>query len=437
MTSGETILKLTDYPFSYSILGLVSGIIGFSLSENHLVYLGISGALGTFLTILDPIGWLIRDGAQSRIKLDKKSHLEIDEIIDVQYKMSALKSKSINYEIDKIIGTFYFIILLAFFILAVSAPIPFVERLIIFDSEKIPICSELCFRVIYASLGIIALVTLSIKALQFKKNLDEKIDVAGYHQIAINDDNATQTSVESMTRAIEQNDWEIAKLWKGKIKEEIKYKKGKRELIIKSADTVYSPLHLESSKFKIYLEGIMANRFTDFKTEQWNKIKQNSLQSIIEDTNFRHRIEEFYKKLDDYNFIVHRIYGELSKIINNNFSNAFNKNVQGVEFHIDTPNSGNTIHLHTYAMAELHPMELQSTSHKFGSFKLKIITGKQSSNLEYTELSLFDDVWKLVIEDVKKNNLLSKIKQYLNDLKIENDKLMKIYSEKIEMQWKV
>ena len=95
MAVGETLLKFTDYPFAYSILGLFSGIIGFSLSENHLVYLGIAGALGTFLTILDPIGWLIRDGAKSRIKLNQKSYLKPDEIIDVHYKMSAIKSKTI------------------------------------------------------------------------------------------------------------------------------------------------------------------------------------------------------------------------------------------------------------------------------------------------------------------------------------------------------
>ncbi|MGY5149063.1 MAG: hypothetical protein ACW9W3_03285 [Candidatus Nitrosopumilus sp. bin_68KS] len=437
MTSGETILKLTDYPFSYSIMGIISGILGFGISDNQLVFLGMAGAFGTFLAVVDPMGWGLRKNAEDRIKKDLDHPKNEPQELEKEYKISALKSKSINFEIEKIIGLFYFIVILTVFLIAVGFSTVFLDKITINDTNGNSIFPATYFQGIYGSIALLSLIVLIVKANRFWKDLDGKIIIAGFHQIAINDDNATQTSVESMTRAVEQNDWTLAKIWQDKIKEEIKYKKGKRELIIKSADTVYSPLHLESSKFKLYLEDIMANQFTDFKTEQWNKIKQSSLQSIIEDTDFRHRIEEFYKKLDDYNFVVHRIFGELSKIINNNFSNAFSKNVQGVEFHLDSPNSGNTVHLHTYAMSELHPMELQSTTRKFGSFKLRTITGRQSEDMEYTELNLFDNVWKLVLEDVKKNELLIKTKQYLKDLKIENEKLMKTYSDKIEMQWKV
>ena len=41
MTAGETILKFTDYPFAYSIVGISLGMLGFSLSGNHIIFLGM------------------------------------------------------------------------------------------------------------------------------------------------------------------------------------------------------------------------------------------------------------------------------------------------------------------------------------------------------------------------------------------------------------
>ena len=440
MAVGETILKLTDYPFAYSILGLFSGVIGFSLSENNLVYLGIAGALGTFLTIFDPVGWLIRDGAKSRIKLNKKAYLKPNEIIDSHYKMSAIKSKSITYEIEKIIGTFYFIILIGFFIVSVAAPVPFIEQIMILDAEHNPICTEICFRICYSSLGIIAFGLLSIKAINFRKNLDEKIDIAGYHQIVINDDNATQTSVESMSRSIEQNDWEIASLWMTKIKEEIKYKKGKRELIIKSADLVFSPLHRESITFEQSVGSLnFSYRHPSFEHKEWDEITRNSYQSIIEDTDLRHRIDLFYNLALDYNKKIGPLGKIVTDIIYKYASDIFNKNqVFGIDYEIESSQGSGNVDLYGCALFNTHPLDFYRVRGILQNITIRFRDGNENQdNFKYFDNVLFDEMWELVISEVNQNDEIVWFKQIFEELKTENSKLMKIYSEKIGMQWNV
>lgn len=439
MTAGETILKLTDFPFSYSIIGIISGVLGFGISDNYLIFLGIAGAFGTFLAITDPIGWLVRKNAEDRINKGYDNKNNSTQNLEKQYKISALRTKSINFEIEKIIGLFYFIIILVLFLAAVTPPNSLLfEKLIINDSAGQLLCDVLCFKMGYFGVGLAALAILVVKANRFWKNLDEKIMIAGFHQIAINNDNATQTSVESMTRSVEQNDWETAKLWKNKIKEEIKYKKGKREMIIKAADIIYSPLHFESSEFQKHLESMkQAKEFTNFETTQWEKIKHNSLQSIVEDVKLRQRIEKFYKLMKDYNDQTTNLFREMNEIINGKFSEDFGKNVSGVEVHLGSPSSGDVVYLHRCAMSEIHPLEFKSTPEKFGSFKLQVRTGNTVHYSEYTQQNDFDNTWKRVLEDVKNNAVIIKIKKYLTELEIENRKLMKIYSDKIGMQWKV
>lgn len=435
MAAGETLLKFTDYPFAYSIVGIISGMLGFSLSQNSLIFLGLAGAIGTFFTIVDPLGEILRKNAERRIK-KKNQKKELDSM-ELQFKLSSLKTKSITYELEKIIGIFYFLIVIILFLFAVILPTPFFEKLMIHDSNNVPLCSDWCFKLSYSVLSFFALLIIFEKVRRFWRELNKKINIAADHMSIINDDNATQTSVASMTRAVEQNDWELAELWSHKIDDEIINKKGKRELIIKSADLVFSPLHFESSDFQKYLENLnQTKQYADFETKKWDEIKQKSLQSLVEDIELRQRIENFYKLMNDYNDLTRQIFPEINQIINKNFSNVFGKDVNGVELHMDHPNSGNTVYLYQHAMFETNPLESKS-SRKFGSFKLQIIEENKRNYLEFTNQESFDDAWRRVLEDVKNNEIMIKTKRYLKELETENLKLIKIYSEHIEMQWNV
>lgn len=434
MTSGETIIKFTDYPFAYSIVGVGLGMLGFSFSQNQIIFLGIAGAFGTLLATIDPVGWMIRSVESKYLK----KHHDGKNKTNLLYKLSALKTKAISFEIEKIVGTVYFIISILTFLFAIILSDQFFKRMELKDLGGDALIEEPFLRIIYILLGIIVLILLYKRIKNFWKELDAKIDTATYHLTAINDDNATQPSVENMTRAVEQNDWELAGLWREKIQEEIQYKKGKRELIIKAADSVFSPLHFEGSEFQKYLERRIGDPFKEFKPDKWIKIKQNSLQSIVEDTNLRRRIEVFYNTMNDYNDLVPNLFLEMNKILNESFSKAFDKNIEGVGFYLAPPNSGNNVHLQTCVLFEIPPLKFVQPPQQFDHFELQIKkpdgTTERSSR---TELNEFDNAWKQVLENVKSNEIMIKLKKCLTELKIENDKLMKIYSEKIGMQWNV
>src|SRR3989338_226153 len=110
MTAGETILKFTDYPFAYSFMGIILGGIGFEFSQNHILFLGIAGTIGTLFTLADPIGRFIRKRAEKRIDKKLSNSKERNEPTTINFMKSSLKSRSIAIEIDKMVGLWYFVI---------------------------------------------------------------------------------------------------------------------------------------------------------------------------------------------------------------------------------------------------------------------------------------------------------------------------------------
>src|SRR2546428_12958636 len=107
MASGETLLKLSDYPFAYSLIGLLAIVFGFELTQHNLIYFGLAGALGTLLTIIDPFGMLVKKNIKK--KLENSSDKDVKLITyEKEYANQAVNTKAIGVEIDKIIGIFYF-----------------------------------------------------------------------------------------------------------------------------------------------------------------------------------------------------------------------------------------------------------------------------------------------------------------------------------------
>ena len=440
MVTGETLLKFTDYPFAYSIVGIISGIIGFSLGQNQFIFLGIAGAFGTFLTIIDPIGWLLRKNAEDRINKGYGKKMD-SQNLEIKYKISALKSKSINFEIEKIIGLFYFIIIVLLFMLAIVPDTPFFENLIIKNNLGEPMCSDSCFKTGYILTSTFVLVILIAKANRFWKELDKKIPIAGFHQIAINNDNATQTSVESMTRAVEQNDWELAKVWQKKIEDEIKYKKGKREIIIKSAEAIFKPLHMESMSIDVSLSQISKTRaYGTIAIDQWQKITIESTHVMIENSQLRKEISDFYDKIEEYNQLIILVKNKTKDEILKEASSIFARDVREIQYWIIHDKDShvapdmlscvlfNTHPLQTEEDSKPHQLDLQLS---VKGRKIQLTIPKE--NLEFTK---FEEFWKNIMKEIDSDEQLDKLKQLHKELTIKNFELKKKYQDMIELQWK-
>ncbi len=123
MVEGKTGLNIKDFPFAFSIAALTFPNI-LSGDVNQAQVLGIlliGGMLGSLLTIINPIGFIIKE----KYKRSYSDYIDyilfpdflqanelIKKIIQKNFKAS-LSSPAISFENDKIVAMIYFIIILS------------------------------------------------------------------------------------------------------------------------------------------------------------------------------------------------------------------------------------------------------------------------------------------------------------------------------------
>ena len=61
MTAGETLLKVTDFPFSYTVIAITFLVLDINFDDKKiLILLATAGALGTLLSVTNPVGRLLK-----------------------------------------------------------------------------------------------------------------------------------------------------------------------------------------------------------------------------------------------------------------------------------------------------------------------------------------------------------------------------------------
>lgn len=120
MVEGKGGLNVKDYPFAFSIAALLFPRILNDSNNAIPAILGITlvgGMLGSILTIINPVGLLIREiyWKTKFIQVYPKLHSQnslVKQILNKNFR-AALSSPSISYENDKMVGMIYFLIILA------------------------------------------------------------------------------------------------------------------------------------------------------------------------------------------------------------------------------------------------------------------------------------------------------------------------------------
>jgi len=208
MTSGQTILSLTDLPFVYSIVNLMA-IWVFGIPEDYgarFAFIGIiAGIGGTFLVFWHPIQSLIE---YTTIKnYDKLSTYYIetpqnrpkayDILIDKEYFRLSLKSNSIKYLKDKFTSQIYFVIVIGVFSIALSTN-QFQKEINIENSQ-----------IIIPIIGILAVMAIALAYFsrnlykQYKRSL--KLDSL-YYQFT---KPFHSSETDMIKRSIDLQEWEI------------------------------------------------------------------------------------------------------------------------------------------------------------------------------------------------------------------------------------
>lgn len=439
MAVGEAILKVTDYPFAYSAIFIILAILGLEVfDEESYPYLAIAGILGTFLVIVDPLGWIVKGyilfSAKPTFvkKQDKKNRWD-----NVK---SAFNTKAIDLEKDKIVSMLYFLFILIIFFVALNSYDQFAQRFEI-NFENIQ-CDVKCIRdTVLTPLGIgIFLVIIVIGAKGIK--LPRKAEVVSSYLFAIGTTDIPRETVESISRFIELGDWKTAEYWEEKIHEDLKYKRGKREIIIKAAETIFRPLHEESVTIEQNINRINENKkYTEIPVQTWTKIKNESAHVMIDDTDFRKRITDFYNKISDYNKLIIKSNRRIEKLIIETASKVYSKEIRGLRYWvIDKEGTHSSPETFDCVMNNIHPLKVYKNSKPL---QVDVEFKKNGNDLTdtmkpaHTEFHKFDEFWEQITNLVNTDPDILKIRQLCTEIEVENKKLQIKYTQQIELQWKV
>lgn len=437
MTAGETLLKVADYPFAYTFVMLVGGIFGFSIIENKLLLLGIAGALGTFLTIVDPWGLYVK--YQLRNRLNKLSRQSSKVFPEIKFHFKAINSRAMGIEIDRIIGMIYFALGLFIFIIAMWSPYSFADNFIIKDKNQNTVCNTNCIQISSSIVAITAMYILSISGRKKWNELDRKLEVAAMHQFSIGHEYATKAAVENMTRSIDLGDWTSAEEWAKEIRKEIDNKKGKREVIIKSAEFVFRLLHEDSIVISESCSGILnAKQYFGITANMWNQIKRSGTHVMVDEIDLRRKIDNFYNLIVDYNKLSSQLNNIVDILIKEQMTNVFLKKIRNIRYFVQYSGTHSDPNLVGCALFKIHPLKHRQNV-SVSPLQLDIEFQNEPTIIAKSEndFARFDLAWKTVLIELEKNDDIPKLKEILDKIMTDNQTLISVYEDKIAAQWKV
>jgi len=308
MASGETLLKITDFPFAYSIIIVIFGIFGINpQNETLFILIGTAGGLGTFLTIVDPVGWGIKERLRKELKKKLKEEKDSDKKLELKNSIKAVDTRAIGFEVDKLVSMGYFILLL-FSFSTVIANADVAERLHLKTGDGEIVCGTDCVMGLGFSFSWLAAFTVFLKGRKNWYKLKQYVHTASVHRLGIGSEFVTDHTITNMSRSIEQNDWPTARKWGDSVEYEIKTEKGKKDFNIAAVREVYRPLFEESMQIQATLQADSdKNTFSTLPAKEWPRIRSTTADLMIKDENLRKEIEMLYEKIGKYNKVVSSI----------------------------------------------------------------------------------------------------------------------------------
>ncbi|MCA9827121.1 MAG: hypothetical protein KC444_01835 [Nitrosopumilus sp.] len=353
MTIGDTLLKITDYPFAYSLMAILFASNGLELlSKDSLVFLGIAGAIGTILTIIDPVGFIIMrymkwvekiaffffsnpNAQETRtFRLLQKINPKLKEQSRIcknwEEVENAFHTKSIELEKEKIVSSYYFLILIVFTYIMIGHFGAIENNSNYWAIQKI--CDVSCVKD-YSSITliIISVILVIIISLNAGK-IFKKVRTVSTYLMGINHPVVTKTSIENLSRFIESGDWKTAEYWRNIVETEFLNEQG---LVEERGEKLKNHMNALIGQFKQHKNYIdennnrsLINSLTNRKTSSKEVLTIDMLCTF---SNYKNLLEHFYTdtSLMRYNKIYKVL--ELDEKFKNSLNDTNAKINEGVE----------------------------------------------------------------------------------------------------------
>lgn len=444
MTVGETLLKITDYPFSFSITFLILRAEGIKdiFSDQTAIILLIAGFIGTSLTILDPIGriakhyflWIakleyLEPEKQSTFEkivakysknfaiqltglLNKFSKNDVEVIpedfkkIDWTYIRSAFHTKAIELEKDKIVSTYYFLITLAVAVFVIKYSGIFADH---FPNSltQSGLCGVDCAKSITeASIWFLMLCVSVVLIINGTRFFNKLLIVATYLS-SLGLKEVPRESTESVYQFIEIGDWQTAEYWRRQIQDDIRYKRGMRDLVIKSSEEVYDPLYTEFVRLETVFQKIeLEKHYISLSFGAWTSIKDGLKHLSVTDGEFIEGVDSFQKDCNKYQYLLNHSNLNAPGIILKHLSVLYSRNVTNVSYTVNTSSGAKEININNLAESAIFGSTPNFIFQNAVPLSLSITATDQtgrvySENMIGTELNKFITGWDPIIYEVK------------------------------------
>lgn len=440
VSTGETLLKITDFPFAYAIIGMVFLAFDLDFKDNKIVILLASaGTLATFLAVVDPCGRLIKFWLKKHIESgrQKKYYLLFSKI---PYSLRAVDTRSIGIEIDKIVSLMYFaftMFTLSYLFLYLPEIAP---NIMIKSDSGYVFCNNLCLQSSGLLITMSILIILSIVGRKNWADLIKYLGTSSIHQSAINSKNAERTTIENLNKSIELNDWPTANEWATKTEEEISEQLGRKDSILKQITMIYQPMFTEILELlKIQDESVKSGYYSQLPNGVWRNIKSSERYFIINDEQFVSLIDGFYELVDQYNALSEYAYKKAEQIIEEKSSKFYNKNVQTVNILFrnvdDTMISPN---MKKCLLQNIFPEE-DPTVKSRSIEKIQLVIRKDDGfKTEYLEikdnLKNFNDLWNDMILVINADPKIIEMKEKFKKISLDKLHVLQTLIEKLKQQ---
>lgn len=311
MPFGGLLLKITNYPFAFFPLFLIS-----SFSESSeltcettcymdlilplLPWLALFGLFGTFLISVDPVGRIFIYVTRNR-SIERNSEKRLG--IDLNYVKSAFNTNGINFEKDKIVNLWYFLFTLSaiFLVMLVSIlPIPF-ENL----------CDIDCTKPLVVLLFPIGMLCVSIVLSNKLKIFQDYVDIATVYLFAVNSTDVRQHTKDSLSKSIEMGDWEMAERWRKTVLDDIKYRRGRKDVVLKAINAVFKPLYQHTRR----LQDNSLNILDILDSPDWKTIEIQGYSLLIIDKTLHIEIKSFYDKIKQHRESISDFQNNITSIV--------------------------------------------------------------------------------------------------------------------------
>lgn len=437
MAVGETLLKITDYPFAYSLIGILALWSGIDVPDDKFAYLlAVSGSVGTLLVISNPIGRYLVNTLIHNFKRRKNPSFQTNKQNNFKYCIRAIETNSIKTEINKIVSLMYFAIIISFFGFAVGISDTVSEKLVFFQENDLPLCDSECLQLIVPNIALFFLIILIVVLVKDWPKIIRYAEIAGIYQLSISSEYVTSASRSSMERAVGQNDWSTAEEWAKIIENEIETEKGKRDFNIESVRQVYRPLYEESISINSTAQNIINNNTTaTFPSGEWGKITSTTLQLMVKDQSLISKLNHLYDKIQEYNQYPRNLERQIQQIIQEEATKFYGKHVESVTYWFEHNGGGSGDNLIDSLRTGIHPLKRHVKPHTSRYIGLQISNMESEPLRDEKALANFEKLWELMLNRVRKETMSTKLQDLAKEIQKLNDELKPVFEERIRKQW--